>query len=357
MTAGRTTYSQRRDGTTHFEASNTVTNQTSNLQNLVDQARSFGPVRVAVVDAAQAVVIETLREAHALGIVEPRLIGDAGSIAALCEAHGWKIQPDWIIAASTDEASAAQAVKLARTGQVDAVMKGNVHTDVLMHALLDKEHGLRVPGRRVSHVFVVEVSTYSKLLGITDAAINITPDLNAKAQILQNAVDLFQLLGVQQPKVAVLSAVETVNPDIVSTLDAACLTLMAQRGQVVGAIVDGPLAFDNAISHRAADAKGIVSLVAGDADILLVPDLISGNILAKNLEYLANAVAAGIAVGLAVPVVLNSRADPAPARLASLALAALMHHRTPKSPAKPEVSETSLISAPQPEHACCPLNA
>lgn len=339
----------------YFGDPNTLTNVT--LQHLVDQARSFGPIRVAVVDAAQAVVIETLREAHSLGIVEPRLIGNAGSIAKLCEAHGWKVQADWIIAAATDKASAAQAVELTRTGQIDAVMKGNVHTDVLMHALLDKEHGLRVPGRRVSHVFVVEVSTYSKLLGITDAAINIAPDLNAKAQILQNAVDLFQLLGIEKPKVAVLSAVETVNPDIVSTLDAACLTLMAQRGQIVGVTVDGPLAFDNAISRRAADEKGIASPVAGDADILLVPDLISGNILAKNLEYLANAVAAGVALGLAVPVVLNARADPAPARLASLALAALIHHRKPKVSMKPAVSEPSVDCAPQVEHACCPPNA
>lgn len=328
-----------------------------NLQHLVDQAKAIAPIRVAVVDAAQAVVIETLRQAQTLGIVEPRLLGDAESIAALCKAQGWKVKAEWIIPAATDSAAAAKAVALARAGQVDAVMKGNVHTDVLMHALLDKEHGLRVPGRRVSHIFVVEVSTYPKLLGITDAAINIAPDLNAKAQILQNAVDLFRLLGVEKPKVAVLSAVETVNPEIASTLDAACLTLMARRGQIVGATVDGPLAFDNAISRQAADEKGIASAVAGDADILLVPDLIAGNILAKNLEYLANAVAAGMALGLAVPVVLTSRADPAPARLASLALAALMHHRTPKSPPKPEASEASLGCAPQSEHACCPLKA
>jgi len=334
-----------------------MTNETKNLQHLVDQARSFRPIRIAVVDAAQAVVIETLREAYSLGIIEPILVGDVGSIAALCEAQGWKIQANWIIAAPTDEVSAAKAVELARTGQVDAVMKGNVHTDVLMHALLDKEHGLRVPGRRVSHAFVVEVSTYSKLLGVTDAAINIAPDLNAKAQILQNAVDLFQLLGIEKPKVAVLSAVETVNPDIVSTLDAACLTLMAQRGQIVGATVDGPLAFDNAISRRAADEKGVASPVAGDADILLVPDLVSGNMLAKNLEYLSNAVAAGVALGLAVPVVLTSRADPAPARLASLALAALMHHRTQKVSMKHAASEPSVDCAPQPEHACCPPKA
>lgn len=333
-----------------------MTRSPGNLQQLVDAVKSLTPIRVAVVDAAQAVVIETLQEAHTLGIVEPRLVGNAESIVALCEAQGWKVNADWIIPATTDAASAAKAVELARTGQVDAIMKGNVHTDVLMHALLDKEHGLRVPGRRVSHIFVVEVLTYPKLLGITDAAINIAPDLNAKAQILRNAVELFQLLGIERPKVAVLSAVETVNPEIASTVDAACLTLMAQRGQIVGATVEGPLAFDNAISRRAADEKGIVSGVAGDADILLVPDLISGNILAKNLEYLANAVAAGVALGLALPVVLTSRADPAPARLASLALAALVHHRTSMTQAQPKASEASVACAPQSEHACCPLN-
>jgi phosphotransacetylase len=193
------------------------------------------------------------------------------------------------------------------------------------------------------------------VLGITDAAINIAPDLNAKAQILQNAIGFFHLLGIDAPKVAALSAVETVNPEIASTLDAACLTLMARRGQITGAIVDGPLAFDNAISRKAAEEKGISSPVAGDADILLVPDLVSGNILAKNLEYLSGAIAAGIALGMAAPVVLTSRADPASARLASLALAALMHHRREKAPVKPKTPEPPPHFAPQPEHACCPL--
>lgn len=326
-----------------------------NLQQLVDQAQALEPIRVAVADAAQKVVIETLRDAHALGFVEPRLIGEPGAIAALCEDIGWSPAEDWIIPASSDPAAAAKAVALVRAGEADAIMKGHIHTDALMHALLDKERGLRVPGRRVSHVFLVEVSTHPKLLGITDAAVNIAPDLSAKAQILQNAVDVFRLLGVETPKVAVLSAVETVTPEIVSTLDAACLTLMARRGQIIGALVDGPLAFDNAISRRAAEEKGITSSVAGDADILLVPDLVSGNVLAKNLEYLAGAVAAGIAVGLAVPVVLTSRADPAPARLASLALAALIHHRVPRAPIKAAAPESSLHAAPQPDHACCPL--
>jgi len=330
--------------------------QTGTLKHVTDQARRLEPIRVAVVDAAQGLVIETLREAHALGIVEPRLIGVPDAIESACRDLGWKPRDGWIIPAPTDPAAAATAVDLVRDGAADAVMKGNVHTDVLMRALLDKESGLRRPGRRVSHVFVAEVSSHPKLFGITDAAINIAPDLNAKMQILQNAVELFHLLGVETPKVAVLSAVETVNPAIVSTLDAACLTLMARRGQIGGALVDGPLAFDNAISPQAAKEKGIISEVAGDADIVLVPDLVSGNILAKNLEYLADAVVAGVVVGLAAPVVLSSRADPPAARLAGLALASLMHHRSAKMPAKAAAPEASLPCAPQAEHACCPIS-
>lgn len=327
----------------------------TNLQHLVDQAMTLGPIRVAVADADQTVVIETLREAHKLGFIEPRMVGKPDKISALCKSIGWDITNDWIVPAASDAAIAAKAVELVRTDEADVVMKGHIHTDVLMHALLDKDRGLRVPGRRVSHLFVIEIPSHPKLLGVTDAAINIAPDLNAKAQILQNAVDIFHLLGIAEPKVAVLSAVETVNPEISSTLDAACLTLMARRGQITGAIVDGPLAFDNAISIKAAAEKGISSPVAGDADFLLVPDLVSGNILAKNLEYLAGAFAAGIALGMAVPVVLTSRADPAPSRLASLALAALMHHRIQRMPTKPRVTESSFACAPQSEHACCPI--
>lgn len=330
--------------------------QAQKLQHLVDQSMALGPIRVAVVDAAQSLVIETLREAHSLGIIEPRLIGVPGAIKSACKDLGWKTEDGWIVPTPTDSAAAAKAVALVRDGEVDGVMKGNIHTDVLMRTLLDKEQGLRLPGRRVSHVFVAEVPTHPKLLGITDAAINITPDLNAKAQILQNAVELYHLLGVARPNVAVLSAVETVNPAIISTLDAASLTVMARRGQIDGAMVDGPLAFDNAISAAAAKEKGIVSEVAGDADILLVPDLVSGNILAKNLEYLASAVAAGVVVGLAAPVVLSSRADPPAARLAALALTALMHHRSATAePARTASPESSLHCAPQPEAACCPI--
>ncbi len=332
-----------------------MTERFGTLQDLIDQSKKFEPIRVAVVDAAQGLVIETLREAHALGIVEPRLIGAPEAIENACREFDWPPHDGWIIPASSDSTAAATAVELVRGGAADAVMKGNIHTDVLLRALLDKERGLRMSGRRVSHVFVADIPTHPKLLGITDAAINIAPDLSAKAQILQNAVELFHLLGIETPKAAVLSAVETVNPAIASTLDAACLTLMARRGQIGGALVDGPLAFDNAISVAAAREKGIVSDVAGLADIVLVPDLVSGNILAKNLEYLAGAVAAGIVVGLAAPVALSSRADPPEARLAGLALANLMHHRGAKVTAKAVGPEPSLHCAPQPEHACCPV--
>lgn len=332
-----------------------MTSSAKSLEQLVDQAKALGPVRVAVASAAQDLVIETMREAQSRGLIEPQLIGEPAAIRRVAAEAGWELPENWVIPAASDSEAADRAVALVREGRADAVMKGHLHTDVLMHALLNEQHGLRVPGRRVSHLFIVELRSYPKLLGVTDAAINIVPDLNAKAQILQNAIDFFRLLGIDAPKVAILSAVETVNPAIASTLDAACLTLMARRGQISGAIVDGPLAFDNAISHKAADEKGISSPVAGDADILLVPDLVAGNILAKDLEYLAGAVIAGIALGMAAPVILTSRADPAPARLASLALAALMHHRMPKVPVMRKPIEPRPHVAPQPERACCPM--
>ncbi len=335
-------------------------NKTSTrLQRLIDEAKTLGPIRVAVVNAAQRTVLESLREAEELGLVQPRLIGDSASIKALSRDVGWRIDESSVMSVNSETAAATAACALVRDGEADAVMKGYIHTEAFMRGMLDTDRGLRLPGRRVSHVFVTDVPTYPKLLHVTDAAINIAPDLNAKAEILQNAVEVAQLLGVAQVKVAVLSAVETVNPAIASTLDAACLTLMARRGQITGAIVDGPLAFDNAISAAAAREKGIDSPVAGDADILLVPDLVSGNILAKNLEYLAGATAAGIVVGLSVPVVLSSRSDPAPARLAALALAVLMHRRRPKTDVRPrhEDEQSAIHCAPQPEAACRPLAA
>ena len=330
---------------------------TATLDDLIDRAQSLAPIRVAVVAADQGLVLETVRDAEALGLIEPRLIGDPAAIIACAEKVNMKIEQRAIIS-TTDEAAAARiGVDLVRTGEADTVMKGKIHTDTFMRSLLDTDRGLKVPGQRVSHVFMVDIPTYPKLLAITDAAINITPDLNAKAQILGNAILLLQLLGIKTPKAAVLSAVETVNPAIVSTLDAACLTLMARRKQIPTAIVDGPMAFDNAISASAAREKGIVSEVSGDADILLVPDLVSGNILAKNLAYLAGATAAGIVLGLTAPIVLSSRADPSVARLAALALAALIHSSAPAR-AQPELSsepESAIHCAAQPETACSPI--
>lgn len=323
------------------------------LQALIDQAQALAPVRVAVACAAQPVVLETLRDAMLLGLIAPRLVGDPDTILNLGRDLDWQIDPEWVVPAATDTEAASLAVRMVRRGDADVLMKGNLHTDVLMRAVLDKDFGLRSAGRRCSHIFLLDVPDHDRLIGITDAAINIAPDLGAKGQICQNAVDLFHTLGVPAPRVAVLSAIETITDAIPSTLDAAALTLMAQRGQITGAQVDGPLAFDNAVSIEAAREKGIQSEVAGVADILLVPDLVSGNILAKALEYLGGAVAAGVALGLSAPVVLTSRADPAPARMASLAVAALMLDRSKPENIATSTAETSLAAAPQPEHACC----
>ncbi|MEQ9145602.1 MAG: bifunctional enoyl-CoA hydratase/phosphate acetyltransferase [Parvibaculaceae bacterium] len=324
------------------------------LGDLTDRARAHPPIRVAVIAADQGLVLETVWEATSLGLIEPHLVGDPDAILACAGDAEVVIDANAIVAAKSEAEAARAGVDLVRQGAADAVMKGNIHTDAFMRALLDKDRGLRVPGRRVSHVFMVDIPIYPKLFAITDAAINITPDLTAKAQILQNAIEVLALLGVKTPKAAVLSAVETVNPAIASTLDAACLTLMAKRGQIAGAIVDGPMAFDNAISADAAREKRIVSEVAGDGDILLVPDLVSGNILAKNLEYLAGATAAGIVLGLSAPAVLSSRADPPAARLAALALTVLMHQPRAQLTERTE-PESAIHCAPQPEDACCPI--
>ena len=325
------------------------------LQALIDRAHELAPVRVAVACAAQLVLLETLRDATLVGLVVPRLVGDRDTILSLSRDLDWKIDPDWVIAAATDTEIASLAARMVRRGEADVLMKGNLHTDVLMRAVLDSDFGLRSAGRRCSHIFLLDVPDHDRLIGITDAAINIAPDLAAKGHICQNAIDLFHRLGVPAPRVAALSAVETVTDVIPSTLDAAALTLMARRGQITGAQVDGPLAFDNAISVGAAREKGILSEVAGNADILLMPDLVSGNILAKALEYLGGAVAAGVALGLSVPIVLTSRADPAIARMASLAVAALMLNRSKTQNTVASRAEASMAAAPQPEHACCPL--
>ena len=298
------------------------------LRALVEQARSAmqaagaAPLRTAGVHAVDAVSLGGAVDAAQAGLIVPVFVGPEARIRAAAQAAGIDLSAFDIVATEHSHAAAQQAVALARAGQVQAVMKGSLHTDELMHAVLDAKGGLRT-ARRVSHVFVIDAVGLPGLQLITDAAINVAPDLAAKRDIVQNAIELAHALGMTHPKVAILSALETVNPQIPSTLDAAALCKMADRGQITGGILDGPLAFDNAVSERAAQTKGIVSAVAGHADILIAPDLESGNMLAKQLEYLAEAKVAGIVLGTRVPVVLTSRADLPDARMASCALALL----------------------------------
>jgi phosphate butyryltransferase len=293
------------------------------LEELVDLARKNPPTRVAVAAAAHKLVLQSVQRAVDLGLVVPLLVGRESDIRAEAEAIGWELKDEEIVPTLTNKLAAQAAVDLVREDRADILMKGYLHTDEMLHAVLRHESGLRTD-RLLSHVFVLEVPTYHKLLLITDAAININPDITQKGYITQNAVDLAQRLGVEVPKVAALSSVETINPNIPSTVHAACLSKMAERGQIKGAIVDGPLAFDNAISAEAAKEKGIVSPVSGDVDVVVVPDLDAGNILSKNLEYLASAKMAGIVMGASAPVVLTSRSDPPRARVYSLALAGLL---------------------------------
>lgn len=264
-------------------------------------------------------------EAAKLGLIEPVLVGPEDKIRAVAKAEGIDLSPYRIVATEHSHASAEKAVALVRAGEVEALMKGSLHTDHLMAAVVSSATGLRT-SRRISHVFLMDVPTHPHALAITDAAINIAPTLEDKMHIAQNVIDLVRVIGVAEPKVAILSAVETINPKIPSTIEAAALCKMAERGQITGGILDGPLAFDNAISEIAAKTKKITSPVAGKADILLVPDLEAGNMLAKQLQYLAGADAAGIVLGARVPIVLTSRADNVRTRLASIAVMKLVAH-------------------------------
>jgi phosphate acetyltransferase len=264
-------------------------------------------------------------EAAKRNLINPVLIGPEGKIRAAAQAAGVDLSPYRIVDTEHSHAAAEKAVAMARAGEVEALMKGSLHTDELMAAVVPSATGLRT-ARRISHIFIMDVPTYPRILLVTDAAINITPGLKEKVDIVQNAIDLAHVLGIVEPKVAILSAVETVNPDIPSTLEAASLCKMADRKQITGGILDGPLAFDNAISEQAARTKKIDSPVAGRADILIVPDLEAGNMLAKQLQYLAGADAAGIVLGTRVPIVLTSRADSVRTRLASVAVMALVAH-------------------------------
>jgi phosphotransacetylase/acyl dehydratase len=301
--------------------------------NLFKACENLPPVSCAIVHPCDRDSLMGPIEAARRKLIVPVLVGPAEKIRAVARENDVDLAPYRIVSVEHSHAAAAKAVEMARNGEVEALMKGSLHTDELLGAVVPSATGLRT-ARRISHVFVMDVPSYPRMLMITDAAVNIYPKLKEKIDIVQNAIDLAHILGIAEPKVAILSAVETVNPDIESTLDAAALCKMADRGQITGGIIDGPLAFDNAISAQAAETKKIRSPVAGQADILLVPDLEAGNMLAKQLEYLAGAEGAGIVMGARVPIVLTSRADSVRTRLASTAVLALVANarRTAKGP-------------------------
>ncbi|WP_306603796.1 bifunctional enoyl-CoA hydratase/phosphate acetyltransferase [Azonexus sp.] len=297
---------------------------------LLSRVKGLEPIPTAVAHPCDQESLRGPIMAFQAGIIEPILVGPENKIRSLAEEFGIDLHGVRIVNAAHSHDSAAMAVSLVRTGDAEALMKGSLHTDELMAEVVARANGLRT-SRRISHVFLMDVPTYHRPLLITDAAINIAPTLEEKADIIRNAIDLAHIIGIPEPKVAILSAVETVNPKIQSTLDAAALCKMADRGQIKGGILDGPLAFDNAVSIIAAKTKGINSAVAGHAEILVVPDLESGNMVAKQLEYLANALTAGIVLGTKVPIVLTSRADTAETRTASCVIAALVAHANRKN--------------------------
>jgi len=299
-------------------------------RRLIAMTSGMAPLRTAVVHPVDTNSLVGAIEAAHEGLIVPILVGPEMKIRAAAKLAAIDLTDFEIVDALHSDDAAVKAVAMARSGKVEALMKGALHTDELLHAVVDRDTGLRTE-RRMSHVFAIDAPGYPRPLFITDAAINVYPTLEDKRDIVQNAIDLAHALGIPQPKVALLSAVETVTPLIKSTIDAAALCKMADRGQITGGILDGPLAFDNAVSLEAANTKGIVSVVAGVADIFVVPDLEAGNMLAKQLEYLANAEIAGIALGARVPIILTSRADKTLSRLGSCAIALLLaRHKASK---------------------------
>jgi phosphotransacetylase len=296
---------------------------TGKYEQLLARCQSLPPVPTAVAHPCEETALSGAVEAAAKGLIAPILVGPAAKIREIAKQHNIDLGNLPIVDVPHSHAAAAKAVELVRQGSAEILMKGSLHTDELLGAVVARETGLRT-GRRISHVFIMDVPTYHKVLVVTDGAINMAPTLEDKADICQNAIDLAISLGVARPKVAILAAVETINSKMPATIDAAALCKMADRGQITGGLLDGPLAFDNAISKEAARIKGIKSVVAGDPNILLVPDLEAGNILAKQLTVLANADSAGIVLGARVPIVLTSRADSVRARIASCAVAALV---------------------------------
>ena len=292
---------------------------------LIARCRGLAPVPTAVVHPCDETSLGGAIEAAEAGIIRPLLVGPTPKIRAVAETLRLDLGPYEIVDAPHSHAAAEKGVELVRLGKAELLMKGSLHTDELLAEVVRKDTGLRTE-RRISHVFCMDVPTYHKPLFITDAAVNIFPSLEDKVDIVKNAIELAQALGIKEPKIAILSAVETVNPKIPSTIDAAALCKMAGRQQITGGVLDGPLAFDNAISRDAAEIKHIKSEVCGEADILLVPDLEAGNMLVKELSYLADADSAGIVLGARVPIILTSRADIVRARMASCAVAALYAH-------------------------------
>ena len=301
------------------------------LQHLLAHVAHLQPIRVAVAHPCDAPSLSAALEARHAGLIEPVLVGPRVRLEAVATEAGLDLTDVAIVDVPHSHAAAQQAVALAAAGEVEALMKGSLHTDELMSALVSAAAGLRTK-RRVSHCFLLQTPAYPRPFIVTDAAINIAPTLEQKADIIRNAIELAQVIGVREPKVAILAAVETVSPTMTATLDAAALCKMADRGQITGGLLDGPLAFDNAVSIAAARIKGIVSEVAGQADILVVPDLESGNMLAKQLIFMGGAASAGIVLGAKVPVILTSRADSRDTRIASCAIALMLAHHYRLSP-------------------------
>ncbi len=295
------------------------------FHKFIERCKNLPAVTTAVVWPLSDVAMKGAVEAALAGLIEPTLIGPKAQMEALAAKIGVDISAYPVVDTDTESKAAEAAVAICRAGGAQALMKGSLHTDELLKPAMARDTGLRT-ARRISHVFIMDTPAYARTLLITDAAINITPELEDKIHIVQNAIDLAHALGIPEPKVALLSAVETVSPKIKSTLDAAALCKMADRGQITGGILDGPLAFDTAVSQKAAAIKKLVSPVTGLADILVVPDLESGNMLAKQLEYLGGAQLAGIVLGARVPTILTSRADSAETRLTSCAVAVLLHY-------------------------------
>ena len=302
-------------------------------KRLIERAKALPPLSTAVAHPCDESSLSAAIDATRIGLIAPLLVGPEARIKSVAEKYGLDLGGLEIIDSPNSHASAARAVELVRQGRAEALMKGSLHTDELLGEVVKKETGLRT-GRRISQCFVMDVPQHSQALIITDAAVNIAPTLEDKIDIVQNAIDLAHSLGIADVRVAILSAMETVNPKVLSTIEAAALCKMADRGQITGAILDGPLALDNAISEEAARIKGIRSQVAGRANVLVAPDLEAGNMLAKSLSFLAQADAAGIVLGARVPVILTSRADSVTTRLASCAVAALVAQARREDPSK-----------------------